>query len=151
TFATVGRFTDKVTVQSQGGSAAMGSGAAKVGSDNERYVAASYLDVLGRGVDFPSLELWAGRLDNGLPRASFVATLTHSGEYLTTIVTPAYQKFLGRTPDTSGLAYWVGQMQHGLTDEQLEAGFIGSPEYYAFSGGTDKAWVDNMYQNLLGR
>src|SRR5262249_8338695 len=39
----------------------------------------------------------------------------------------------------------------GLTDEQLEAGFIGSPEYYQHAGGTDKLWVDAMYENLLGR
>ena len=31
-------------------------------------------------------------------------------------------------------------MHGGLTDEQLEAGFIGSPEFYNHSGGTDKGW-----------
>ena len=42
-------------------------------------------------------------------------------------------------------------MQHGMTDEQLEAGFIGSPEYFQHSGGTNQSWVDAMYLNLLGR
>ena len=42
-------------------------------------------------------------------------------------------------------------MQRGLTDEQLEASFIGSPEYYEVSGGTDALWVEAMYNNLLGR
>src|SRR5262249_14114847 len=41
--------------------------------------------------------------------------------------------------------------QRGLTDEWLEAHFIASPEYYRRAGGTDKAWVDAMYQDLLGR
>jgi hypothetical protein len=40
---------------------------------------------------------------------------------------------------------------HGLTDERLEAGFISSPEFYTHAGGTDKAWVDALYQDLLGR
>jgi hypothetical protein len=77
--------------------------------------------------------------------------LVHSAEYFSTIIEPAYSQFLGRSPDPSGLAYWISRMQQGLTDEQLEAGFIGSPEYYQHSGGTDKAWVDAMYQDLLGR
>ena len=38
-----------------------------------------------------------------------------------------------------------------MTNEQLEAGFIASPEYYTHSGGTDVAWVDAIYRDLLGR
>lgn len=62
------------------------------------------------------------------------------------------QRFLGRTPDAAGMAYWVDQMQHhGLTDEALEAGFIGSAEFYRHAGGADRLWVDAKYQDLLGR
>jgi hypothetical protein len=51
-----------------------------------------------------------------------------------------------------GLSFWVAQMRdHGLTDERLEAGFIGSAEYFAHAGGTNVAWVDRMYMDLLGR
>ncbi len=42
-------------------------------------------------------------------------------------------------------------MVAGLTDEQLEAGFIGAPEYYQFAGGTDRSWIEAVYLNLLGR
>jgi subtilase family serine protease len=74
-----------------------------------------------------------------------------SAEYYRNFITAAYQKYLGRLPDATGLNSWLTQMQHGLTDEQLEAGFIGSGEYIADHGGTDKAWIIGMYQNLLGR
>src|SRR5581483_6995377 len=49
------------------------------------------------------------------------------------------------------LAYWINRMQNGLTDQQLEAGFIGSAEYYTHSGGTNQLWIEAMYHDLLGR
>ena len=42
-------------------------------------------------------------------------------------------------------------MVNGLTDQQLEAGFIASDEFFAKSGGTDATWVNALYQSLLGR
>src|SRR5262249_8807011 len=71
--------------------------------------------------------------------------------YLTNLVTGIYHRYLGRDPDPTGLAAWVALLQHGLTDEQLEAGFIGSPEYIHNHGGTSQAWVVGMYHDLLGR
>jgi RHS repeat-associated protein len=118
---------------------------------NGIYVLAVFQDVLGRAPDDTGFAYWSGQLNGGAPRTPLINSIDHSAEYYTTIIIPAYKTFLGRVPDAGGLAYWVSQMQGGLTDERLEAGFIGSPEYYTHSGGTDKAWVDNMYQNLLGR
>ena len=42
-------------------------------------------------------------------------------------------------------------MQNGLTDEQVEAGFLSSPEYIADHGSTWTGWVVGMYHDLLGR
>jgi hypothetical protein len=124
----------------------------QVVSPHKLYVAAVYQTVLGRPADASSLDYWTNVLDaDPSQRAMFVNSLDHSAEYFATIITPAYQRFLGRAADAAGLAFWVSQMQQGLTDEQLEAGFIGSPEFYSVSGGTDKSWVDAMYQQLLGR
>ncbi|QVL30723.1 DUF4214 domain-containing protein [Telmatocola sphagniphila] len=77
--------------------------------------------------------------------------LVQSAEYYSNFITAAYQKYLGRSPDKSGLANWISQMQHGLTDEQLEANFIGSPEYIANHGGAGAGWIKGMYVDLLGR
>ena len=118
---------------------------------NQRYVAAVYQDVLGRAPQPGELASWSGRLDAGLALASFVGNLDHSGEYFDTLIEADYQKYLGRAADPQGLASWQSAMQSGMTDEQVEAAFIGSPEYYQHSGGTDVSWVDAMYQNLLGR
>jgi hypothetical protein len=83
--------------------------------------------------------------------ADVARTFTHSAEYSSNLVTAAYQRYLGRSPDPAGLANWVRALQAGLPDEQLEAGFIGAPEYIQSHGGSGAGWVEGMYQDLLGR
>jgi hypothetical protein len=119
---------------------------------DELYVAEVYTDVLKRRVEAEGLQFWANQLDAGAPTIIVARQLTHSAEYYANlIIRPAYQKYLNRDADPQGLAYWVDRMQHGLTDEALEAGFIGSDEFYNRAGGTDRLWVDAMYEVLLGR
>jgi cyclophilin family peptidyl-prolyl cis-trans isomerase len=90
---------------------------------------------------------------SGMAARSTVARgVTQSTEYYTNFVTAAYLKYLGRAPDAYGLAYWVAQMQHnGLSDEQLEAGFLSSPEFINDSGGPGANFVNGLYVTLLGR
>jgi hypothetical protein len=121
------------------------------GTPLERYIAATYRDVLGRGVDAASLATWEAALTAGLRRSVFASALTHSDEYYHIVIQAAYQHYLGRAADAPGLASWTGAMRAGLSDEMLEAGFIGSPEFYQHAGGTDRAWVDAMYLDLLDR
>ncbi|MGH7137904.1 MAG: DUF4214 domain-containing protein, partial [Pirellulales bacterium] len=149
-----GTYTIQILVHDKGGSTATADVQAIVPpSANQLYVEAAYKDVLARVVDNPALIDWSGQLNAGQPRAALASALDHSAEYYANIiVAPAYQRYLDRVPDAAGLAYWVDQLQNqGLTDERLEAGFIGSPEFFAHAGGTNKAWIDTMYQDLLGR
>ena len=134
------------------GSANSGS-PSSVGSEtpNEIYVTDVFEAVLGRAPTADELTSWAGQLDHGLARDSFVNALDHSDEYYATIIRPAFEAYLGREADSQGLAYWISQMQAGLTDEQLEARFIASDEFYRNAGGTDQGWVDSLYEHLLGR
>jgi hypothetical protein len=116
------------------------------------YLGQAYEDVLGRPVDAGGLTNWVPQLNSGVPRGTVIAALDHSAEYFSTVIAPLYSRYLSRAPDTQGISFWIDQMQnHGLTDERLEADFIGSPEFYAKAGGTDKLWVDAMYLDLLGR
>ncbi len=91
--------------------------------------------------------------DGAVPAAlpAVGAALAGSAEYLGTLVTKDYQDYLGRTPGSAEVAYWVGVMRGGATHEQVQAGFVGSAEFYRHSGNTDQGWVGAMYQNLLGR
>jgi uncharacterized protein YkwD len=79
------------------------------------------------------------------------AMFTHSTENFQHFVTNAYQTYLKRNPSAWEINYWVSAMSQGVTDEQVEANFIGSAEYIANHGGTSRAWVSSMYQDLLGR
>jgi len=92
--------------------------------------------------------------DRCLPSADLVAVATglaYSAENFSNIVRHDYQRYLGRTADAAGLQSWVAAMASGLTDEQVEAGFIGSPEYVQNHGGQGEGWVRGMYRDLLGR
>jgi hypothetical protein len=126
------------------------------------YVAAVYQDLLLRSIDLGGLNFWSKQLDQGAQRAIISAQLTHSAEYYqTNVIKPAYQKFLNRAADAAGLAFWTIQLQGGMTDEKMQAGFIASDEFYRLANqgsapipvtpAHDRAWVDALYQVLLGR
>jgi hypothetical protein len=76
---------------------------------------------------------------------------SHSAEYYTNVITAAYRRYLGRDPEPEGLSAWLDALQHGYSDEQLEAGFIGSPEFIQDSGGPGAPWIVSLYEKLLGR
>jgi hypothetical protein len=160
TYGDEGTRTVQVTV-SEEGVTATSSGVATIATEtlpiagpatpSEKYVAEVYTDVLHRQVDPGGLQFWSNQLDQGQARDVVAANLIHTPEYFALIVNPLYEKYLGRTSDQGGLNFWINQMLNGETDEQVEAGFIGSPEYFARAGGTNLAWVDAMYNDLLGR
>lgn len=77
--------------------------------------------------------------------------LVQSSDYRAHVVETAYETYLGRSADADGSQYWVGQMANGVTKEQMEADFIGSPEYINDHGGAGQGWVSGMYEDLLGR
>jgi hypothetical protein len=73
-----------------------------------------------------------------------------SAEYLSDLVTNDYEQYLGRTPGAAEVGGWVSALQHGMTSNQVLAGFLSSPEFYNHAG-SDRAWVDALYNDLLGR
>jgi hypothetical protein len=115
------------------------------------YVNQAFEDVFGRPADNAALAYWSGQLASGISPGAFAAALTHSQEYYQRFVQATYEQYFGRAADAAGLSFWTGQLQAGLSDAAFEADLIGSAEFYARSGGTDQAWVDALYQNVLGR
>jgi hypothetical protein len=86
--------------------------------------------------------------------AAVAGMITGTVEYYANFVTNAYETYLGRTPDQidpNDVNNWALAMQGGLSDEQLEAQFIGSAEYFATHGGTAAGFVRGLYHDLLGR
>ncbi|MGH7194762.1 MAG: DUF4214 domain-containing protein, partial [Candidatus Saccharimonadales bacterium] len=71
-------------------------------------------------------------------------------EHTTAAISAAYQKLLHRAADQPGLDYWTTRLASGLTDGNLLAGIAASPEYMNRAGSVS-SWIDNAYQDLLGR
>lgn len=63
-----------------------------------------------------------------------------------------YRSVLGRAPDRSGFDYWVAARIEGLTLRAVADGFLNSGEYARrFGAGSDGAFLDLVYRNVLGR
>lgn len=120
---------------------------------SQRLVSQVYLDLLGRAADFPGLGFWTGLLDRGqLTAAQVVLEIEKSVEYKTLVVKGWYVRLLHREADSPGLTNWVNALLTGATDEQVQAGFLGSPEYLATrGGGTNDGFLNALYQDLLNR
>lgn len=146
-----------VTVQSVGSTSARVSvtaGSAGLSPSTgtlDNYIGRVYQDLFGRAVDPGGLQGWRNALLNGEPRISVANAITYSREYRTGLITDSYEYYLGRQPDGGGLEGWLGAMGRGLTIQQMEAGFLGAPEYYQNAGNSDATWVTRLYQHVLGR
>lgn len=115
------------------------------------YVERAYQDILGRAADPAGLAYWTAQLADGLPRIAFTNALTHSDEYYGRLIVSDFRAYIGRQPDRAIIAFWTNQFESGLSDQQFESLMLGSDEFYARSGGTNSAWIDAVYQALLGR
>ena len=85
-----------------------------------------------------------GPVGSGVPAA---APYEPVGAYVTAV----YEDLFGRVPDPGGLAHWLTQMRNGMHIQQMEAGFLASPEYYGRAGGADSAEVRALYEDVLPR
>ena len=65
-----------------------------------------------------------------------------------------YEAALDRLPDQAGLNFWIGAVQGGQPLSALASGFLASNEFQSRFGGAatpNAAFVDQLYQNVLGR
>jgi hypothetical protein len=87
----------------------------------------------------------------GATRRSVVVRFAESDEYLARLVDGYYLATLGRAGDPVGKAHWLAQLRSGRTPARVAAGFYASTEYYQRAGGTDRAWLTDLYVKILGR
>lgn len=152
-YSQAGVFSVTVSVADDGGASTTihslaGNGRA---DDDDAFLSQIFKDVLGRDVDAGAEAHLKSLLKQGVSRQAIASQLTHSDEYFDKRIEQAYENYLGRSASAQDIAFWRLMMRMGMTDEQLEAAFIGSNEFYNHAGGNDRAWVDEMYFDLLGR
>jgi hypothetical protein len=122
------------------------------GSPGQRFVAGAFAVLLGRPADAGALGFFGAALDQGtLTRSQLTQVLTATAEHRALVVQGLYHRLLGRDADPGALSALVPWMAQGLTPEQVEAFLVSSPEYYGRAGGTDSAFVQAAYRDVLGR
>jgi hypothetical protein len=137
------------TAKSESVASAIPSG---VSTSTANLVIGWYQQFMARTPSPTEVFAWAQALDNGsiTPAAAALAIAT-SVECDTYQVTQLYERYLNRAPDAEGLQGWVNLMQSGASLQAVAARILGSDEYNARVGGSAFAFVNSLYQNLLGR
>lgn len=121
-------------------------------SANARFVVATYPKLLGRDADVAGVDFHLSRLISGGDRSrqTFTYSLLFSTEGSRQEVIRAYDDLLDRAADATGESYWTDHLQgHGVLD--LRVLLMASDEYYDRAGGTNTAWIEALYQDVLGR
>ncbi len=115
-----------------------------------RYLAEAFGLFLGRAPSAAEVDSWSIVVHRG-ELLAVTRSLSASDEWAGQRVDDLYRTVLGRTAEPSGRAHWVDQIAGGLQLEEVAARFFGSAEYYARMGASEPAFVDALYEALLGR
>ncbi len=116
------------------------------------YGRALYADMMGRPADDGGLAGWVSALGRTGDRRAVSRGFSDSLEYRMLTITQAYQQVLSRTPDQGGMTTWLDALATGRVRlDSLRLALMASQEFYLRGGGSDSAFVNNIYQAALGR
>jgi hypothetical protein len=127
------------------------------GGPGRGWIIGLYQDLLGRppGQIQPlEVDNWVLILNGGKSAYEVALGFAASAEREGQRVRFNYQTYLGREARQDEVELWVGGFLNGLTNEEMVAGFVGSPEYYLSSqkGRNNEAgWVARAYLDVLFR
>jgi hypothetical protein len=156
TYANAGSFVVAVTITDDGG------GTASATSSSMATVAAApvapmgwldrvYRDLLHRAVDPVGQAGWTGLLNQGISPQLIIDMIEQSVEYRTDVIQSLYQQLLNRSADAGGLSNYLNDLASGMTILQIEAGFLGSAEFFQDAGGTNQGFLNALYEAVLHR
>jgi hypothetical protein len=125
------------------------------GGSGAGWVRGMYHDLLGRSPGGDEVAFWVRNLQAGESTQAVALGFAASAEREGQRVQGNYRTYLGRDANSQEVGFWVDEFTHqGLTNEDLEAGFVGSPEYFnnPVKGRGDTAdWVASAYADVLFR
>jgi hypothetical protein len=124
--------------------------AAQTGT-NERWLEQLYRDVLGRAPDPAGRTLFMRLLNTGASPGQVGATLLSGQEYRTRLLQSIYQEYLHRAAEPAELPFFLDVLNAGGGAHYVVEVILGCDEYFRQSGGTNAAWVIQIYGDLLGR
>jgi hypothetical protein len=117
---------------------------------NQAYVENLYRDILGRNADPQGLSDCESQLNQGATRFQVAQQIWNSVEHRGLQIESYYQDMLHRPSDAGGKAFWVNAMVSGAGEVEVLDRFLTSAEY-SQTHATDAAFVDGLYNDLLGR
>lgn len=110
-----------------------------------------YTNILGRAPSLEEWNNWVKAVNRGVTFKQVAEAFMYSRERRGQIIDGLYRQYLGRAADNAGIDFWIGVWNANGGPEHVQAGIIGSREFYRFSGNTDAGWVKALYKNVLGR
>jgi uncharacterized delta-60 repeat protein len=114
-----------------------------------------YRDFLAREGEAGGITYWTNAISSGArSRGEVIENFFNSTEFQGTIapVTRLYFAYFLRVPDYDGLNYWIGRYRGGDSLEGISNFFAGGAEFVNTYGAlSNAAFVDRVYQNVLGR
>lgn len=123
---------------------------ARRSSPDGRFVSALVHDFLFRSATEVDVLTRLEQLD-ALGRDRLVASFAGSDEWVAALVDRYYRSTLGRTADEAGRRHWIQVIRSGRTPAEVASFFYASAEYHRLAGGTDRAWITDLYEELLLR
>lgn len=127
------------------------------GTQDQRYINDVFFELLNRPADPGALSFFAPQLDAGTAKGVILLEIESSvnasgrNEYNDNTVNNIFQQFLGRNADLGALNAFGTELTNGSGIQQIEAQVIGSDEYFANAGGTNNAFIEAMYRDLVNR
>ena len=119
---------------------------------NNGFVHRSYRDLVFR---FPSggviSQLGTLLTSGATTRQTITTELMDTDEYRGLDVDRTFTRFLRRDVDPSGRTYWINSIANGKALWRFRAQLFGSNEYFTKAGGTNAAYLDRVYFDVLGR
>lgn len=149
-FRGIDRFSYKV----EDGSVRSNSATVTLTSFDYRWVERVYKEIMLRNAGESEVLFWVGNLEKGMSRQQVAEFFVASVERRSRIINQLYNDYLGRNVDGAGLKYWLGVWAANRGPERVQAGIIGTLEYFVRSGATQAnpgPWVQALYQNILNR
>jgi SpoIID/LytB domain protein len=120
--------------------------------ESEAVVRALYRDILGREPDAQGLATWTAMVAQTGNAQQVARGIVNSTERLHTFIRAEYRAALKRAPEAAGLEHWTAYMQAGTNVPELQIYIYASDEALLNLGrGNLGAWVDGVYQGILGR
>ncbi len=119
---------------------------------NRGFVHRATRDLLFRFASVATLDEGQAFLGNGtLTRPLVTSSLMDTDEYRGLDVDRTFVKYLRRKADSGGRTYWINSIRNGKALWRFRAQLFGSNEYFTKAGGSNADYVQQAYNDVLGR